>query len=185
MAAPMADPPLSPARRSRTDTRAARKARRAQAPVAPAFITRQLPPYAPFAEEALLAIEAHADQLLEEIGMEIRGDEAALALWQKAGARIREGCRVHVPCGLAREIVRRSAPARVYPARAQSRAQRADRRGTLRLRTRLRSTFRQRPRARPPLRHTRGLQELRQARPTWPPGCITPAARCASRSMCR
>jgi trimethylamine--corrinoid protein Co-methyltransferase len=111
MAAPMADSDLSPPRRTRTDTRAARKARRAQAPAAPAFITRQLPPYAPLAEEELLAIEAHADQLLEEIGMEIRGDAAALGLWQAAGAHISEGCRVQVPKGLAREIVRRSAPA--------------------------------------------------------------------------
>ena len=31
--------------------------------------------------------------------MEIRGDAAALALWQGAGARISEGCRVHVPAG--------------------------------------------------------------------------------------
>ena len=42
--------------------------------------------------------------------MEIRGDPAALALWQRAGASVAEGCRVQVPRGLARELVRRSAP---------------------------------------------------------------------------
>ena len=67
-----------PARGLRGSTRAARKARRAQPPLAPAYITRALPPYELLSEEGLRAVEAHADRLLEEIGMEIRGDEAAI-----------------------------------------------------------------------------------------------------------
>jgi trimethylamine--corrinoid protein Co-methyltransferase len=106
----MSDPESPSPRRARSGTREARKARRAQQPTAPAFITRRLPPYELLGEEGLRAIEAHADLLLQEIGMEIRGDPAALALWQRAGAAIAEGCRVHVPRGLARELVRRSAP---------------------------------------------------------------------------
>src|SRR4029077_5310957 len=66
--------------------------------------------YELLSEEGLLAIEAHADLLLAEVGMEIRGDDAALALWRGAGATLSDGCRVHVPQGLAREIVRRSVP---------------------------------------------------------------------------
>jgi trimethylamine--corrinoid protein Co-methyltransferase len=97
-------------RRARGSTREARKARHALAPVAPAFITRKLPAYELLSEEGLLAVETHADRLLDEIGMEIRGDEAALSLWRSAGASVSDGCRVHVPPGLAREIVRRSAP---------------------------------------------------------------------------
>ena len=91
--------------------REARIARRAQVPVAPAYITRRLPPYALLSEEGLLSIERHADLLIDEVGMEIRGDDVAIELWRKAGARISEGCRVHVPPGLARQIVQRSAPA--------------------------------------------------------------------------
>src|SRR5262249_50681294 len=83
MPGPMAEPDSPPARRGRVSGREARKARRAQPKAAPAYITRALPPYAPLDEEALLAIEAHADRLLDEIGMEIRGDAAALELWRR------------------------------------------------------------------------------------------------------
>ena len=62
-------------------------------------------------EEALALIEEQADQLLEEIGLEIRGDLDAIRLWRAAGAQIENDCRIRVPKGLARAIVRRSAPA--------------------------------------------------------------------------
>ena len=100
----------TPARRARPSGRDARKAERARAPAAPAYLTRRLPPYALLDEDGLVAIERHADQLLEEIGLEVRGDEEALRLWREAGASVTGGCRVHVPAGLARAIVRRSAP---------------------------------------------------------------------------
>jgi trimethylamine--corrinoid protein Co-methyltransferase len=83
-------------------------------PVHPAvapFITRALPPYEMLQEEQLVAIEAHADRILQEIGMEIRGDAAAIQLWKDAGAEIEGESRVRVPAGLARQIVKRSAPA--------------------------------------------------------------------------
>ncbi|HUL19206.1 MAG TPA: trimethylamine methyltransferase family protein [Steroidobacteraceae bacterium] len=117
----MSDPDPPSPRRARSGTREARKARRAQQPRAPAFITRQLPPYELLSEEGLVTLEAHADQLLEEIGMEIRGDPAAISLWQRAGASIAEGCRVQVPRGLARELVRRSVP-RQFTQHARNRA---------------------------------------------------------------
>ncbi len=62
-------------------------------------------------EEQLVSVEHHADRILQEIGMEIRGDAEALGLWKNAGAEIRGESRVHVPLGLARQIVKRSAPA--------------------------------------------------------------------------
>ena len=71
---------------------------------------RTIPPYELLSEERLVAVERHADQLLDEIGLEIRGDLEAIRLWRAAGARISGEWRVHVPRGLAREIVRRSAP---------------------------------------------------------------------------
>ena len=61
-------------------------------------------------EEQLVTIEQHADRLLEEIGMEIRGDAEAIALWRAAGATIEGDTRVRLPAGLARQIVTRSAP---------------------------------------------------------------------------
>lgn len=55
-------------------------------------------------------MEAHADRLLQEVGMEIRGDPDALRLWKAAGADIEGDCRVRVPAGLARRLVTGSAP---------------------------------------------------------------------------
>ncbi len=78
--------------------------------MAPAYITRTIPCYELLSEEGLQAVERHADQLLEEIGFEIRGDAEAIELWRAAGARITGEWRVHVPAGLARAIIRRSAP---------------------------------------------------------------------------
>lgn len=83
---------------------------RATHPAAATFITRAIPPYEMLGEEALALIEKRADQLLEEIGLEIRGDPDAIRLWREAGAQIENDCRIRVPQGLARAIVRRSAP---------------------------------------------------------------------------
>jgi trimethylamine---corrinoid protein Co-methyltransferase len=84
---------------------------RAVYPAPVAFIQRAIPPYEMLEEEQLVSVEHHADRILQEIGMEIRGDAAALRLWKDAGADIRGESRVHVPLGLARQIVKRSAPA--------------------------------------------------------------------------
>ncbi len=83
---------------------------RATHPAAAPFITRAIPPYEMLGEEALTTIEEHADRILEEIGLEIRGDPDAIALWRAAGATIENDCRVRVPQGLARALVRRTAP---------------------------------------------------------------------------
>ncbi|MGH8264815.1 MAG: trimethylamine methyltransferase family protein, partial [Steroidobacteraceae bacterium] len=97
------------ARRPRGSSREARQRARSAPPVAPAYLTRRIPAYELLSEEGLVAIERHADQLLEEIGFEIRGDEEAIGLWRKAGANIVDDCRVHVPVGLTRAIIQRSA----------------------------------------------------------------------------
>jgi trimethylamine---corrinoid protein Co-methyltransferase len=83
---------------------------RAAHPAAATFIKRVIPPYEMLDEEQLVNIETHADRILQEIGMEIRGDADALRLWKEAGAGIEGESRVRVPMGLARQIVRRSAP---------------------------------------------------------------------------
>ncbi|MHB1869481.1 MAG: trimethylamine methyltransferase family protein [Steroidobacteraceae bacterium] len=105
----MSDSPTA-ARKGRISARDARRAQRAVRPAGPAYITRVMPPCELLSAEGLESIEGHADQLLEEIGLEIRGDAEAIRLWRQAGASISGEWRVHVPAGLAREIVRRSAP---------------------------------------------------------------------------
>jgi trimethylamine--corrinoid protein Co-methyltransferase len=102
--------PPTPVRRARPSGRDARQRARAARSPGPAYLTRQLPTYELLSPEGLEAVERHADQLLEEIGLEIRGDADAVSLWRAAGARVVDGTRIHVPAGLARDIVRRSAP---------------------------------------------------------------------------
>ena len=97
-------------RRARPSARESRRAQRAVRPAGPAYITRAIPPYELLSPEGLEALERHADRLLEQIGLEIRGDAEAIRLWRQAGASITNEWRVHVPAGLAREIVRRTTP---------------------------------------------------------------------------
>lgn len=66
-------------------------------PVAPAFIRRQIPTYELVGEEGLALIEAKADQLLAEIGIEIH-DDVAVKLFADAGASV-DGQRVRFDPG--------------------------------------------------------------------------------------
>jgi trimethylamine--corrinoid protein Co-methyltransferase len=77
---------------------------------APLAIHNQLPPYEPFNVEQIDAIETHADRILDEVGIDFRGDEEALELFRTAGARV-EGERVRFDPGLARHLCS-TAPAR-------------------------------------------------------------------------
>ena len=90
---------------TRPDSRR-RRARDAGAPAgtAPAYVTRQIPYYAMLDEEALVRIEAQADRLLEQTGVEFRDDSAALALWRNAGADV-QGTRVRTPAELVRGLL--------------------------------------------------------------------------------
>ncbi len=100
----------STARRGRRGAgRAARKARASGGAIAPAWVTRGIPPYEVLGEEGLSLIEHNADTILEEIGIEFRDDEEALALCREAGADV-DGMRVRFPRGLCRSIIQTSAP---------------------------------------------------------------------------
>src|SRR5262245_45813444 len=68
------------------------------------YITRNIRTYEVLDEEGLALIEANADRVLEEIGIEFRDDAEALALWKEAGADIK-GERVHFPKGLPRSLL--------------------------------------------------------------------------------
>ena len=78
-----------------------RLTRRAAKVAAPAYITRRIPWYAFAEEEALVRIERRAGALLEEVGVDFRGDPETLALWREAGAEV-DGERVRIPAELAR-----------------------------------------------------------------------------------
>lgn len=97
--------PVVEARRVRSGGRARRLTRRASREIsgAPAFITRGIPVYDLLDEERLQTLEAHADWILREIGVEFRGDEEALALFKDAGATV-DGSRVRFDPGLARAL---------------------------------------------------------------------------------
>ncbi|MGB2160378.1 MAG: trimethylamine methyltransferase family protein, partial [Candidatus Puniceispirillaceae bacterium] len=67
------------------------------------FITRNLPPVDILTDEAAEIIEANAETILEEIGIDFLEDEEARDLLKDAGCDVR-GERVHFPRGLAREL---------------------------------------------------------------------------------
>jgi trimethylamine--corrinoid protein Co-methyltransferase len=60
-------------------------------------------------EEALARIEAQADRLIEQVGLEFRDDPQALRRWREAGADV-QGTRVRTAPGLVRGLLA-SAPA--------------------------------------------------------------------------
>jgi trimethylamine--corrinoid protein Co-methyltransferase len=96
--------------RRRSGGRAARQAMRlaAHAEHVP-FLTRTLPPFEVLGEEGLSLIEQNADSILEQVGVEFRGDTEALRLLRDAGADI-DGQRVRFPPGMCRQIVQAAAP---------------------------------------------------------------------------
>lgn len=80
------------------------------APVAaPAYITRQIPEYEILGEEGLALIEANADKILEETGIDFKDDPEALEIWKEAGASV-DGQRVRFPKGMCRKIIQDNAP---------------------------------------------------------------------------
>ncbi len=94
----------------RAGGRAARQAARAQAAtVHVPFLTRTLTPFEVLGEEGLSLIEHNADVILQEVGLEFRGDPEALRTLHDAGADV-NGERVRFPAGMCRSIIRASAP---------------------------------------------------------------------------
>lgn len=98
----MAD--LAPRRRSRGGGGAARRAERTSVKVEAAkFIERNIPTFDILNQEALEIIEANAEKVLEEVGVNFVNNPGALDLWRQAGADI-NGERVRIPRGLARQL---------------------------------------------------------------------------------
>lgn len=92
------------ARRGRGGGGAARRAARTAVSTETAkFIERNVPNYEVLDEAALQMIEANADRVLAEIGVNFVDNPEALELWRAAGATV-EGERVRIPAGLARDL---------------------------------------------------------------------------------
>jgi len=91
-------------RRSRGGGGAARRAERTAVKIETAkYIERNIPLYEILSDDALDVIEANAEIILEEVGVNFVDNPAALERWRKAGASI-DGERVRIPKGLAREL---------------------------------------------------------------------------------
>jgi trimethylamine---corrinoid protein Co-methyltransferase len=69
------------------------------------YLRRRIPAVELLSNEACEVIEANAETLLEEVGIEFRRDPPSLALWKAAGADV-QGERVRIPRALARQILR-------------------------------------------------------------------------------
>ena len=95
----------------RSGGRLARQAARADRSLAAEvpFLTRTMAPFEVVSEEGLALIEHNADTILEQVGIDFRGDLDALRLLKDAGCDV-QGERVHFPRGLARSIIQKSAP---------------------------------------------------------------------------
>ncbi|MFI5226901.1 MAG: trimethylamine methyltransferase family protein [Candidatus Limnocylindrales bacterium] len=101
---------MDEAPRRRSGGRDARRALRAHSHDAYVpYLTRTLAPFEVLNEEGLSIIERNADTILQEVGLDFRGDPDALRLFHEAGADV-TGERVRFPRGLARSIVQATAP---------------------------------------------------------------------------
>ncbi|PHO04175.1 trimethylamine methyltransferase [Rhodobacteraceae bacterium 4F10] len=93
-------------RRTRGGGGAARRAERGAVSFETAkYIERNIPNFEVLNEEALEIIEHNAETILEEVGVNFVDNPAALERWRNAGADVR-GERVHIPRGLARELIK-------------------------------------------------------------------------------
>ena len=95
---------LSTGRRSRGGGGAARRAERTSIKIETAkYIERNTPNFDLLSEEALEIIEANAELILEEVGVNFVNNPAALERWRAAGASVEEE-RVRIPRGLAKNL---------------------------------------------------------------------------------
>ena len=79
------------------------RSRRARTAGEVAVPRRRIPTYDLLTEPDLVALERHADWILDEIGIDFRGDDVSLKLFRQAGARI-DGRRVRLEPGHAAEL---------------------------------------------------------------------------------
>ena len=113
----MLDQPSAPAPRGRRSRRAAGRSAEAgqNTHLRVPYITRKIPTLDLLDEESLTKIEAGADRILAEIGIEIREDQETVELFRKAGAKVidvsAEAWNLKFEPGMIREILK-TAPGR-------------------------------------------------------------------------
>ena len=95
------------------------KARAAKQAVTAPFLMRNIPVMSLMNEEAIQIIEGNADRILDEIGMDFRGDPETLEIFRRAGARV-DGERVRFDPGFCRNLIK-NAP-RVFTQHARNSA---------------------------------------------------------------
>ncbi|MEL6700348.1 MAG: trimethylamine methyltransferase family protein, partial [Pseudomonadota bacterium] len=94
----------APTRRTRGGGGAARRAARTGVKIEAAkYIERNIPVMEFLDDAALSTIEAHAEVILEEVGVAFVDNPDALERWRAAGATV-TGERVRIPKGLARKL---------------------------------------------------------------------------------
>ena len=91
--------------------RSARRRRESQRPQAPRspYINRQISCLSVLSEEGLELIEANADRILTEIGMEFHDDPEILQIFASAGCDV-DGLRVRFEPGFCRQMIQMTAP---------------------------------------------------------------------------
>jgi trimethylamine--corrinoid protein Co-methyltransferase len=82
------------------------------------FLTRTMAPFEVLSEEGLALLEWNADTILQEAGIDFRGDPAARETLRLGGCDV-DGDRVRFPRGLARQIIQATAP-RVWTQHARN-----------------------------------------------------------------
>ncbi len=75
------------------------------APVIIAGLKREIPTYDIVSEEGLEIVEEKTDEILQEVGVDFRGDDAALEIWKEAGADVK-GQRVRFDKGHIRSLLK-------------------------------------------------------------------------------
>ncbi len=90
------------------------------APAARPSNTRQNPVGEGVGEGRRALIEANADTVLEEVGIDFRDDAEALAMWRDAGADVK-GEQVHFPKGLCRALLKTAPSQYIQHARNRER----------------------------------------------------------------
>lgn len=85
------------------------------------YITRGVPTYDLLDEGSLIQIEATADRILAEIGIELREDAEAMRLYKEAGAKVTplsaEAWNIRFEPGMVREILKTAPPSFTQHAR--------------------------------------------------------------------
>jgi hypothetical protein len=108
------------------------------------FISRRIPIYEVLSEEGLQIIEANADTILQEVGIEFRDEPEAIELWKQAGADVKAPASASPgPAAIDHPEVGAEG---IHPARPQQGALGADRRRRHGVRAGLRPAVHPQPR---------------------------------------